>query len=72
MVETPEACPPNGRGLVPLAFRGAFYHISAVDQGAKAGFLNDGFSSSSGRMLLSKRSKRIWRLGGKLLQSRQR
>jgi hypothetical protein len=32
--------------MVPAAFRGAFYHISLIDQGAKVGF----FCAGSGRL----------------------
>ena len=72
LVETPEAWASQRSRLVPLAFRGAFYHISPVDQGAKAGFLTRRYFRFWPPLLPSRRSKRIWRFGGKLLQSRQR
>jgi hypothetical protein len=46
--------------MVPLAFRGAFYHISFIDQGAKAGFLDRIVTAALALVAFGSPAKRIW------------
>ncbi|MCB1445188.1 MAG: hypothetical protein KDJ87_05120, partial [Rhizobiaceae bacterium] len=64
LVERAEA---SLREACPITFRGAFYHISPADQGGNGGFCAE--AGSGGAVVPA---KRVWRFGGKLLQSGQR